>query len=467
MKAPDIRRSTVDTTSLVIVGIDVPLDEFNKDYFDEATTNRVLSDPAVYAAADVEARQEWDNFLQSIVDTGGLLQPPIVDVKEFEGGYSCYVIDGRRRTAAVKQLLQRATAAGDEAAMKKFARTAVTTVPSNVSRADIAIISNQFRKNYTVEEQIRLAGVMRDSGVDKEEIAKRLNCSTNHTDKLYRRYKSIPALRNAIVHKEVDIREGDELTWCFEDHELQTRVFNIYMLWRGANYCMKRSPGFYVMAQRFHKFVLELGIGPTEDQIKRDVNEWLHGPSDSSTVQTIDGGTADGAWVVSEPKPTNDSGGSGGSSGGGSGGGSSLDSLDLEEAPTGDKPADASADKADEPTPAAPPAAAPPSIIVFKLTNKDMRSLLMDNFQGVRYADDLNEQARALLELIVLGKAPEKTNRATLPLLRFLAWEDQFSDAFKRVYGVEAWQKITSDMQKEAQEVQAAQAAAKDAKKKK
>lgn len=440
MKAPEIRRSTVLTNSLVIVGLDVEPDESTKDYVDEAVHSRVLSNPATYAAASEEAKLEWDGFLQSIRDTGGLLQPPIVDVKETENGYVAYVIDGRRRAAAMKQLLQLAVDAGDELTMKKFERTAVTTVPSSLSRADVAVIANQYRKNYTVEEQVRMAGAMREMGVDKAEVAKRLNCSVNHTDKLFRIYKSIPALRNAIFYKELDKREGEELSWCYDDHDLQTRVFNAYMSWRNANYCMKRHPGNYAMAQRFHKFVLELGIQATEDQLKKDINMWLYGAVDNGDVPTIDGGTTGGATG------SDSSGGNGGGNGvGGSVGGSvdggSVDSLKLEDG-TGAVDGGDTTGEDNAATPAAPAT----SIIVFKLTNKDLKSFLLDNYRGFRYADGLNRQARALLELIVLGKAPEKVDVHTMPILEFLVWEDQFTDAFKRHYGQELWDKIAKQM---------------------
>lgn len=443
-KAPDIRRSNVDTNSLIIVGIDVEVNDENRDYLDEAVDDRVLSSNAAYNAASDEEKREWDDFLESIA-TNGLLQPPIVDVNEEDGEFFCYVVDGRRRVAAMKQLLGRATAAGDEAAIKKFSRTSVTTVPLGLSRTDVALIANQYRKGLSVEQQIRVAALLRDSGVDKEEIAKRLNCSPNHTDKLYRRAKSIDGLRLAIVHGEVDIREGDELTWCYDDHELQSKAFNIYMKWRAANYCSKRSPGYYKMAQKFHSFVKEMGIDAVVDQLNNDINVWLYGETDKASVPTIDGGLADGSGgdsVKSAP-----------SSSGGGGGGGSLDSLPLDDSGSSDggdstPPADSTAADSTPPADDSTPVTTRVSV-GFKLTNGDIRNLLNGNYRGIRYADGLNQQTRALLELIVLGKAPEKVNVHTKPLLRFLAWEDGFEEEFKRTYGAATWDSITEEMDAE------------------
>lgn len=438
MKAPDIRKSYVDTTQLVIVGLDVEVDDANRDYYDEEVESRVLLLPSTYNAASEEEKREWDDFCKSISDNG-LLQPPIVDAKEVDGAFVFYVVDGRRRAAAMKQLLKNATESGDEAAVKKFSRTPVTPVAAGLSRADVAVIANQFRKEMSVEQQIRICGALRDSGMEKADIAKRLNCSENHTDKLYRRYKSIPGLRLAIISGDLNIREGDELTWCCDDHELQTKAFNIYMQWRENNFCSKRKPAPYVMAQRFHKFVMELGIDVTVSQLQSDISMWKYGATDKATVPTIDGTLADGSGGDSKPttQPA--------STGGGSGGG--VESLKLEES---DESTSTEANTEATPAePAAEPAVTTRPSVGFKLTTADLKLLLTGNYRGIPYADGLNVQARALLELILLGKPPEKVNAQTKPLLYFLAWEDKFDDEFKRVYGDELWMKITDEMESE------------------
>ena len=68
-KAPDIRRSNVDTNSLIIVGIDVEVNDENRDYLDEAVDDRVLSSNAAYNAASDEEKDQEDE--QDIHWSGG------------------------------------------------------------------------------------------------------------------------------------------------------------------------------------------------------------------------------------------------------------------------------------------------------------------------------------------------------------------------------------------------------------
>lgn len=420
-KAPDLKTQNMPLNRFVIVGIDEALTEANAAYYDAASLLR-LPGPEGYWDGASEKAIEAMLELQESIEKQGLLAPIGVDIVERQdGSWAAYVIDGRRRVHALRQLAQGAGTLKDEAAAEAYAKVKVYSLPKAIDRADAAVALNEVRFNYDFESQVRIVAYLRSQGMEKEKIANRLGVSPNHIDKLNRVASSHPSLLAAMKGDEgLGTGEVFELSWAYESN-VQAEIIELYLKWRECGYCTRKAPGNLQMAKNYRNLIIEAGRGLHTDagerikygfqivsqELEADIQRWLYGEQDKSTVRTIDD---------ADPEQ---GGGPVGGGGGGTGEGSAT-----EREPSGDLPVYPDQEVVEPETqqvePTTQPEAAPPSTNInplVKATKADMRELLEGKYMedGVerRFVDDLKPEAAALLRWVYYGQLPIETGKSS------------------------------------------------------
>lgn len=417
-KAPDLRTQNVPLDRLRIVGIDEPLTEANADYYDAASLLRLPGPEGYWDGASEQAINAMLE-LQESIEKQGLLAPIGVDIVEGQdGSWAAYVIDGRRRVHALRQLAQGAGTLKDEAAVEAYGtKVRVYTLPKAVSRADAAVALNEVRYNYDFEAQVRIAFYLRSQGMEKEKIAARLGVSPNHIDKLCRVAESVPGLLAAMKTHDLGTGEVFELSWAC-DSDVQSEIIELYLKWRECGYCTRKAPGALQMAKNYRNLITEAGRGQHTDpnerikygfsvvsqELEANIQRWLYGEQDKSTVRTIDD---------ADPEQ----GGGGRREGGGEGSATNQEQdSDLPVYPD----QEVVEPEGQNVEPPSEKEAAPPSTNInplVKATKADMRELLEGNYmedgEARRYIDDLKPEAAALLRWIYCGQLPIETGKSS------------------------------------------------------